>query len=216
MRCVSSSYFSLGDGLYCVTGLRCESNFVFKPVVALVSIEEAIFNAEEWIKFTQLQYDLNRYFLQGLTILEDNQTNKQILFNHKKTEIVIKCPTTYNTVKINKLQYLRIFELNIIIMKNLKKLQEKMDYLNFQMTHIIQQLTKSLKEKQGEMMSLCENVKNYLYMDPRIKDSEIEDAIQKLDIGNQLIQEALIIYNKELKEALVEDDMSSIERYLEN
>lgn len=128
MRSVKATYFCLGENLSCITGLRYDSDFILQPFIALVSYEEVIFTVEEWKAFCQLKYELNRYFHRGVRDFE-HSTNKEILFNNHKKEVVLKCPRHFNTVKINQHQFNRLMNLEIIIMRYVQKLQDEITNL---------------------------------------------------------------------------------------
>ena len=180
MRCIGSRYYGLGDGLSVVVGLKCFYDLTFKTVIVLLGASDCIvFEVREWQQF--IKSDVQDYFTENKYVPMDCST-KKFLFYDEKRIIVIQCLKSWNTVKINHKQYINLKELKLLIDCKLNHCLHYEHYITFQVQYI--------KEKIAEE---C------------FKLDKCPSSVKLQDIrSEELVEEALIVFGKEVKTSISE------------
>ena len=157
MRSVRERTYFLSRTLLLVVGLR-KKGFELISAIGLVSIggEKIVFSNEEFSQF----------FTGKCKTLNFSLPNHEVLLLHgNDKEVVLKCKHSWNSVRMNRIDFENLINFSSCAQKYLEKIEKKRSFLTYKMNSLI---FSAIDKIDGTTMEIEENFSKYKAKNPDI------------------------------------------------
>lgn len=184
MRLLFSSYYSLGQNLSLLIGIKASGNASFNIVIALNNYEKIVFSLNDWHTISSTFPEIKKFFNCEKDIISLQLDNFLILQNTTEREIVFKNLQNWNTIRISKKQFEQIIALQQVISLRIAELQHFDELASEIFQHIVQSVVS----------------KNTSH----VTTSEIINHLQLYQPESRIEAEILVFFEKELNKSITE------------
>lgn len=139
MRSIRARTYFLSRTLLLIAGLR-KKDFELISVIGLVSIggEKIVFSTEEFSQFCIQGRELEKYFTGKCKTLNLRLPNHEVLLLHgNEKEIVLKCKHSWNSIRMNRIEFENLLNFSSFAQKYLEKIEKKRSFLTYKMNCLI-------------------------------------------------------------------------------